>query len=109
MTPLSTEEAAIVDSVASFVERDVRPSVRTLEHAGEYPQSQIETMKRLGIFGLAEGLAVRVSLLVERIGDLIRPEHPLGGVARRDRSSLLARQLPEAPLFGAGLVVLRAE
>ena len=40
-------------SVHEFVERDVRPVVRELEHGDIYPEALIEQMKRLGIFGLA--------------------------------------------------------
>jgi alkylation response protein AidB-like acyl-CoA dehydrogenase len=50
---LSTEEQAIVDTVRDFVDRDVRPVVRELEHADTYPGALIEQMKRLGVFGLA--------------------------------------------------------
>ena len=39
--------------VRDFVDREVRPVVRELEHADEYPDRLIETMKRLGLFGLA--------------------------------------------------------
>ena len=53
MTTLSTEEQAIVAAVRDFVDRDVRPVVRELEHANEYPEKLIEQMKELGIFGLA--------------------------------------------------------
>src|SRR5262245_41128726 len=50
---LNTEEQAIVDTVREFVDRDVRPVARDLEHANEYPGKLIEQMKQLGIFGLA--------------------------------------------------------
>jgi alkylation response protein AidB-like acyl-CoA dehydrogenase len=50
---LNSEEQAIVDTVRDFVERDVRPVVRELEHANSYPGKLIEQMKQLGIFGLA--------------------------------------------------------
>jgi alkylation response protein AidB-like acyl-CoA dehydrogenase len=53
MADLTEEEQAIVDTVADFVDRDVRPVARELEHANEYPEKLIEQMKRLGIFGLA--------------------------------------------------------
>jgi alkylation response protein AidB-like acyl-CoA dehydrogenase len=53
MSGLSTEEQAIVEAVRNFVDRDVRPVVRDLEHADEYPEKLIEQMKKLGIFGLA--------------------------------------------------------
>ncbi|MEV4357445.1 acyl-CoA dehydrogenase family protein [Nonomuraea sp. NPDC049625] len=50
---LTTEEQAVVDTVRDFVEREVRPVARDLEHANAYPDKLIEQMKRLGIFGLA--------------------------------------------------------
>ncbi|WP_431912711.1 acyl-CoA dehydrogenase family protein [Nonomuraea jabiensis] len=49
---LTTEEQAVVDTVRDFVEREVRPVARDLEHANAYPDKLIEQMKRLGIFGL---------------------------------------------------------
>jgi alkylation response protein AidB-like acyl-CoA dehydrogenase len=53
MGVLSTEEQSVVDVVREFVERDVRPRVREMEHANTYPEKFIEQMKELGIFGLA--------------------------------------------------------
>src|ERR1700744_2049332 len=50
---LSTEEQAVVDTVAEWVDREVRPAVHELEHANTYPEKLIEQMKELGIFGLA--------------------------------------------------------
>ncbi|HYQ64503.1 acyl-CoA dehydrogenase family protein [Actinophytocola sp.] len=53
MYELSADEAAIVDVVRDWVDHEVEPVVRELEHADTYPESLIEQMKRLGIFGLA--------------------------------------------------------
>ena len=50
---MTEEEDAIVAVVAEFVDRDVRPVVRELEHANTYPEQLIDKMKRLGVFGLA--------------------------------------------------------
>jgi alkylation response protein AidB-like acyl-CoA dehydrogenase len=50
---LSPEEQSIVEVVREFVDREVKPVVRELEHANTYPEALIEQMKRLGIFGLA--------------------------------------------------------
>jgi alkylation response protein AidB-like acyl-CoA dehydrogenase len=50
---LSTEEQAIVAVVRDFVDREVRPVARELEHANTYPGELIDQMKQLGIFGLA--------------------------------------------------------
>lgn len=53
MTGLSTDESAIVDLVAEWVDREVRPVARELEHNDTYPGELIDQMKRLGVFGLA--------------------------------------------------------
>ncbi|MBS4727818.1 acyl-CoA dehydrogenase family protein [Mycobacterium sp. SM1] len=50
---LTDEEAMLVATVRAFIDRDVKPSVRELEHANTYPEAWIEQMKRIGIFGLA--------------------------------------------------------
>ncbi len=50
---LTDEEQAIVDVVAAFVDNDVRPVARELEHANTYPEALVEQMKQLGVFGLA--------------------------------------------------------
>jgi len=50
---LSAEERAVVGTVAQFVDRDVRPVARELEHANTYPDKLISQMKAMGIFGLA--------------------------------------------------------
>ena len=50
---LSAEEKALVDTVREFVEKQVKPVVRELEHANTYPEELIEMMKEIGIFGLA--------------------------------------------------------
>lgn len=50
---LTAEEDAIVATVRDFVDKQVRPVVRELEHANTYPEALIEQMKQIGIFGLA--------------------------------------------------------
>jgi alkylation response protein AidB-like acyl-CoA dehydrogenase len=49
---LGEEERAVVETVRDFVNRDVRPVARELEHANAYPERLIETMKALGLFGM---------------------------------------------------------
>ncbi|MDT5065265.1 MAG: hypothetical protein QOK02_1420 [Mycobacterium sp.] len=53
MNTLTDEEAMLVQTVRAFVDRDVRPTVRDVEHANDYPEAWIEQMKRIGIYGLA--------------------------------------------------------
>lgn len=53
MYTFNEEEAAIVALVGQFVDREVKPVVRKLEHANTYPEALIDQMKQMGIFGLA--------------------------------------------------------
>ncbi|MGX1479346.1 UNVERIFIED_CONTAM: alkylation response protein AidB-like acyl-CoA dehydrogenase [Streptomyces canus] len=50
---LSDDERLVVRTVREFVDRDVRPVVRELEHSDTYPEQLIERMKELGVYGLA--------------------------------------------------------
>jgi alkylation response protein AidB-like acyl-CoA dehydrogenase len=49
---ISKDEQEIVELVARFVDQRVRPGVRDVEAADEYPEKWIEEMKEMGIFGL---------------------------------------------------------
>jgi alkylation response protein AidB-like acyl-CoA dehydrogenase len=50
---MTEEEILLVETVRAFIDRDVKPTVRDVEHANEYPEAWIEQMKRIGIYGLA--------------------------------------------------------
>jgi alkylation response protein AidB-like acyl-CoA dehydrogenase len=50
---MGDDEAMLVATVREFVDREVKPTVREVEHANEYPEAWIEQMKRIGIYGLA--------------------------------------------------------
>lgn len=52
MTGLDDTEQAMVDTVARWVDTEVRPRVREMEHANDYPEAFIEQMKDMGMFGL---------------------------------------------------------
>ncbi|WP_020100091.1 acyl-CoA dehydrogenase family protein [Mycobacterium sp. 360MFTsu5.1] len=52
-THLTDEEALLVETVRAFIDRDVKPTVRDVEHANTYPEAWIEQMKQIGIYGLA--------------------------------------------------------
>ena len=53
MEGLTEQEQSIVETVRDFVNREVKPVARELDHANTYPEALIEQMKQLGIFGLA--------------------------------------------------------
>ncbi len=81
---LTEEETLLVDTVRSFVDRDVKPTVREVEHANEYPEAWIEQMKRIGIYGLAipesyGGTPVSTPCYVEVTQELARGWMSLAG------------------------------
>ena len=48
---LTAEQVEIVAAVRAFVDRDVVPVASELEHADEYPESLVDTMREMGLFG----------------------------------------------------------
>jgi alkylation response protein AidB-like acyl-CoA dehydrogenase len=81
---LSDEETMLVDTVRAFIDRDVKPSVREVEHANSYPEAWIEQMKRIGIYGLAVpeefgGTPVSMPCYVEVTQELARGWMSLAG------------------------------
>ncbi|MGK3205076.1 acyl-CoA dehydrogenase family protein [Amycolatopsis sp. MEPSY49] len=53
MPELTADEAELAALVRTWVDREVRPVVRELEHANTYPGRLIEQMKEMGVYGLA--------------------------------------------------------
>jgi butyryl-CoA dehydrogenase len=49
---LTSEQREIVATVRAFVDRDVIPAAPDLEHADEFPDALVETMRELGLFGV---------------------------------------------------------
>src|SRR4029077_8315061 len=45
------DESQILDALTKWLDRDVRPYARELEKNDEYPESMVEQMKALGLFG----------------------------------------------------------
>lgn len=81
---LNDEEQMLVDTVRAFIDRDVKPTVNEVEHANEYPEAWIETMKEMGIFGLAvpeeyDGLPVSMPAYVRVTEELARGWMSLAG------------------------------
>jgi alkylation response protein AidB-like acyl-CoA dehydrogenase len=52
LTDMDEVEQTIVETVRTFVDRDVLPAVQELEHGDVFPGELIEGMKKLGIYGL---------------------------------------------------------
>src|SRR6185369_16155395 len=49
------QDRLMLDSVARFLEREVKPHVHALEHDDIYPEDIVEGMKALGLFGATIG------------------------------------------------------
>ncbi len=49
---LTPEQRLYRDTIRSFVDKEIVPVARDWEQAGRYPAEIVETMKRLGLFGL---------------------------------------------------------
>lgn len=84
MDHLDSDEAMLVDTVRAFIDREVKPTVRDVEHANEYPEAWIERMKELGIFGLAVpeeygGIPVSMAAYVGVTAELARGWMSLAG------------------------------
>jgi alkylation response protein AidB-like acyl-CoA dehydrogenase len=47
----ASDESQIFDAVSRWLERDVRPKVRELEHEDVYPEGMVGQMRDLGLFG----------------------------------------------------------
>lgn len=52
---LTEEQKAIVRTVREFVDRDVLPNASRFDHADEYPEAMVETMRQMGLFGITIG------------------------------------------------------
>lgn len=84
MPELNAEETLLVQTVRAFVDREVKPTVREIEHANSYPEAWIEQMKRIGIYGLAiseryGGSPVSMPCYVEVTQELARGWMSLAG------------------------------
>jgi alkylation response protein AidB-like acyl-CoA dehydrogenase len=78
------EEDMLIATVRAFIDRDVKPTVREVEHANTYPEVWIEQMKRIGIYGLAipeehGGSPVSMPCYVEVTQELARGWMSLAG------------------------------
>ncbi len=81
---LNDDEQMLVDTVRAFIDRDVKPTVNEVEHANEYPAEWIDTMKEMGIFGLAvpeeyDGLPISMQAYVRVTEELARGWMSLSG------------------------------
>jgi alkylation response protein AidB-like acyl-CoA dehydrogenase len=75
----------ILATVKAFVDRDVVPAARALEHRNEYPAALVERMKAIGLFGINVpeaygGTALGATLYAEIFEELARGWMSVAGV-----------------------------
>jgi butyryl-CoA dehydrogenase len=85
VTLLTSEQEVIVEAIREFVDRDVLPSASTYDHADEYPEPLVETMRELGLFGVTipeeyGGLGLDLETYVLVVKELSRGWISLSGV-----------------------------
>jgi butyryl-CoA dehydrogenase len=52
MLEFTDEQRAMAQAVRDFVDRDVEPTVSAYDHADQFPEPLVETMREMGLFGL---------------------------------------------------------
>jgi alkylation response protein AidB-like acyl-CoA dehydrogenase len=82
---LDNEQQALIDEVRRFVEREVFPVARALEHADQYPDALVEKLKHLGVFSATipaayGGLALDFFTYARIIEELSRGWMSLAGI-----------------------------
>jgi butyryl-CoA dehydrogenase len=95
---VESEREQIVATVREFVERDVLPVASQLEHADEYPAELVETMRKLGLFGITiperfGGLGIDFVTYALVVAELSRGWMSLAGILN---SHLVAAWMIEA-------------
>jgi alkylation response protein AidB-like acyl-CoA dehydrogenase len=75
----------LIETVRRFVDREVRPTARALEHADQYPHALVERMAELGLFGMGvpeehDGLGLDYETYARIFEELSRGWMSLAGV-----------------------------
>ena len=82
---LSREQEEIVATIRDFVDRDVAPNVSRYDHADEFPEPLVDTMRELGLFAITipeeyGGLGLDLTTYALVIKELSRGWISLSGV-----------------------------
>jgi alkylation response protein AidB-like acyl-CoA dehydrogenase len=56
---LNDDETMLVATVCELVDKEVRPTVREVKHANEYPEAWIDQTKRIGETSAASAVPTR--------------------------------------------------
>jgi len=52
MLEFTDEQRAMAQAIRDFVDRDVEPTVSAYDHADQFPEPLVDTMREMGLFGL---------------------------------------------------------
>jgi butyryl-CoA dehydrogenase len=85
MSSTAAERSEILATIREFVDRDVLPNASRLDHDDEFPEELVDTMRRLGLFGLTipeehGGLGLDVETYALVVAELSRGWISLSGV-----------------------------
>ena len=113
------DESQILDSIATWLDKEVRPVVKRFDHEDEYPEDLVKQMKELGLFSLmyavehgglgmhASGYAKVITLLCETwmsLAGVINTHMMLGHLISRfgteDQKAHFLPKLAAAELHG---------
>jgi alkylation response protein AidB-like acyl-CoA dehydrogenase len=84
-TDLTVEQREIVEAIRDFVDRDVLPNASRYDHADEFPEPLVATMREMGLFGVTipeeyGGLGLDLETYVLVVKELSRGWISLSGV-----------------------------
>jgi butyryl-CoA dehydrogenase len=84
-TDLTAEQREIVGAIRDFVDRDVLPNASMYDHADEFPEPLVATMREMGLFGVTipeeyGGLGLDLETYVLVVKELSRGWISLSGV-----------------------------
>ena len=82
---LSAEQEAIIRTVRDFVDKEVLPNASRFDHADEFPEAMVKTMREMGLFGITideryGGLGLDILTYVLVVQELSRGWISLTGV-----------------------------
>ena len=49
---LTQDQKDFQEAIRAFVDKEIIPVARDMEHSGEYPTAIVEHMKEMGLFGM---------------------------------------------------------
>ena len=104
------KESLVLDAVARFVEREIKPVAQRLEHADEWPVGIVAGMREMGLFGCIireeyGGLGLSASTYAKVVERIARVWMSVSGIINSHliMAACVQRHRGAAPAFSAAL------